>query len=125
MTKSFNLDFHGTKFTVPKLSIFALFEHHPEFITATSYKVQSSVPLEVFRVFVKALATGAKVSITNDNSGAISILAKEFWLEDLLSECVAFQIASAPEVITALSDRISKLEDQMSSPRWAIITELK
>jgi uncharacterized coiled-coil protein SlyX len=82
------------------------------------------VPLELFEVFVEALKTGTKVPVTKDNVGAISLLAKEFWLEDLLSECSALQIASTPELIAALSERISKLEHQISSQPLAI-AELK
>jgi hypothetical protein len=44
---------------------------------------------------VKALETGEKV------------LAKEFWLVDLLSESSALQIDWTPELLTALSERIS------------------
>jgi predicted nucleic acid-binding Zn-ribbon protein len=83
------------------------------------------VPLEIFELFLKALETGGKVRVTNDNASAISLLAKEFWLEDLLSECSALQIASTPEPIAALSVRISKLERQISSQSLPIIAELK
>jgi hypothetical protein len=110
MTKFFNLDFHGTTFAVPKPSLFNLFEHQLDLFDATSYEVQSSVPVGIFELFVDSLETGAKVAITKENADAISVLAKEFWLGDLLSECSALQIASVPEVIAALSGRISKLE---------------
>jgi hypothetical protein len=46
--KAFELSFKGTQFTVPKGTLISLFEHHPEFINSTSYKAQSSVPLEIF-----------------------------------------------------------------------------
>jgi hypothetical protein len=62
------------------------------------------VPLEIFRVFARSLETGTKASVTKENAGAISLLAKKFWLEDLLSECSALQIASSPELIAALSE---------------------
>jgi uncharacterized coiled-coil protein SlyX len=101
-----------------------LFEHQRDLFDATSYEVQSSVPLGVFHVFVDSLKTGTKVSVTKDNASAISLLAKEFWLEDLLSECSALQIASVPELIASLSGRISHLEDQVSSQPLAI-AELK
>jgi uncharacterized coiled-coil protein SlyX len=118
------LDFHGTRFTVPKSSLFNLFEHQRNLFDATTYEVQSSVPLGIFELFVKALETCTKVPLTKENAGAISLLAKEFWLGDLLSECSALEIASTPERIAALSERISKLEDQMSSQLLAI-AELK
>jgi PHD/YefM family antitoxin component YafN of YafNO toxin-antitoxin module len=125
MTESFNLDFHGTQFTVPKLNLFNLFEHQRDLFDATSYEVQSSVPLGIFELFVKALGTGEKVSVTKENAGAVSLLAKEFWLDDLLSECSALQMASLPELVAALSERISKLEHQLSSHPLALLAELK
>jgi hypothetical protein len=125
MTTVFNLDFHGTRFTVPKPSLFHFFEHQQDLFNATSYEVQSSVPLRIFEVFVEALKTGTKVAVTKENAGVISLLAKEFWLEDLLSECSSLQIASAPELIASLSERISKLEHQISSQPSTLIAELK
>jgi hypothetical protein len=70
----FNLDFHGTRFTVPKPSLFYLFEHQRDLFNATSYEVKSSVPLEIFEVFVEALKTGTKVAVTKENASAISLL---------------------------------------------------
>jgi uncharacterized coiled-coil protein SlyX len=124
MAKLFNLDFHGTTFPVPKPRLFTLFEHQRGLFDATSYEVQSSVPLGIFELFVDSLKTGTKIAVTKENAGAISLLAKEFWLGDLLSECSALQIASVPEQIAVLSERISKLELQISSQPLAI-AELK
>jgi uncharacterized coiled-coil protein SlyX len=121
----FNLDFHGTTFRVPKPSLFHLFEHKRDLFDATSYEVQSSVPLGIFQVFAEALKTGTQVPVTKETADAISLLAKEFWLEDLLSECSAIQMASKPDIIASLSERISKLEHQMSSQPSAIIAELR
>jgi hypothetical protein len=115
MTTFFNLDFHGTRFAVPKGNLLDLFEHHTELVAKASYGVQSSVPLDIFEVFARSLETGTKVAVTKENAGAISVLVKEFWLSDLLSQCSALQLASVPELIAALSERISKLEDQISS----------
>jgi hypothetical protein len=109
MAKFFNLDFRGTKFTVPKRSLFDLFEHQRDLFDATSYVVQSSVPVEVFELFVKALETGEKVPVTKENAGSISLLAKEFWLEDLLSECSALQMVSIPKLIADLSQPLTIL----------------
>jgi hypothetical protein len=125
MTKMFRLDFHDTQFTVPKSSLFDLFEHHPELVSKASYVVQSSVPPGTFEVFVKALEAGTKVPVTKDNAGHISLLAKEFSLVDLLAECSALQMAAAPELIAALSERLSKVEQQISLHPLAIIAELK
>jgi hypothetical protein len=36
-------------------------EHKRDLFDATSYEVQSSVPLGIFAVFVKALETGGKI----------------------------------------------------------------
>jgi hypothetical protein len=125
MTQLFNLDFHGATFTVPKLSLFNLFEHQRDLLDATSSKVQSSVPVEIFELFVKALEKGTKVRVAKENAGSISVLAKEFWLEDLLSECSVLQVSSTPELIATLSDRITKLEHPLSSRRLSIIAELR
>jgi uncharacterized coiled-coil protein SlyX len=121
----FNLDFHGTRFTVPKPSLFYLFEHQRDLFDATSYEVQSLVPVGVFEVFVESLKTGTKVSVTKENARALSLLAKEFWLGDLVSECSALKIASVPEQIAALSERISNLEHQISCQQLTLIAELK
>jgi hypothetical protein len=40
---------------------------------------------------VKGLDTGTQVQLQKENSGPISIVAKEFWFERLLSECSAVQ----------------------------------
>jgi hypothetical protein len=50
-----------------------------------------------------------KVPVTKENAGAISLLAKEFWLEDLVSECSSLEAVPEPEFVIALSQRISKL----------------
>jgi hypothetical protein len=92
MAKLFNLDFHEQRFTVPRISLFNLFEHQRDLFDATSYNVQSSVSVEIFKMFVNALKTGTKVPVTKENSVSISLLAKEFWLEDLLAECSALQV---------------------------------
>jgi hypothetical protein len=63
-------------------------------LDATSYEVQSSVPVEIFEIFVKALGTDGKVPVTKENAGSMLLLAKEFYLEDLLSEYSALQMAS-------------------------------
>jgi hypothetical protein len=75
-TKLFSLDFHGTKFTLPRHSIFNLFEDQPDLFDATGSEVQSSVPLAIFEIFVKALETDVKVPVTKANAGVISLQAK-------------------------------------------------
>jgi hypothetical protein len=125
MTKLFNLDFHGERFTVPKLSLCHLFERQRGPFDATSYNVQSSVSVEIFKVFVNALKTGTNVPVPRENSGHISLLATEFWLEDLAAECSALQLDSASQLITALSERITQVEHQLSSQVPTIVPELK
>jgi uncharacterized coiled-coil protein SlyX len=120
MAKNFDIDFQGTKFAVPNDNLINLFEHQRGLIDATGYKVQSPVPLDIFRVFVKALETGGKVPVTKENASAISLLAREFWLEELVSECSAVMSTSPAALITALSERIGKLESQVSAYRSTI-----
>jgi hypothetical protein len=91
-----------------------LFEHQPGLFDTTGYEVESSVSLEIFELFVKSLRTKAKFRVTKENAGAISLLAKEFWLENLLSECSALQMPSVLELLTALSVRISKLTESVA-----------
>jgi hypothetical protein len=117
MAKTVDLSFHGTKFTVPNVSLFNFFNHHPDLITATSYDVKSTVGREIFQVFVMGLGTGSKVPVTKENVASISHLAKEFWLEELFSECSDLLSSSAPELITGPSERIVKLESQIPSYR--------
>jgi hypothetical protein len=108
------------KLTVPKVSLFNFFDHYPDLMTATSYDVRSNVRSEIFEVFMKALKTGSNVPVTKENVASISLLAKEFCLEELFSECSALMSISAPESIAAFSERIMKLERQVSSYRSAI-----
>jgi hypothetical protein len=72
----FSPDFHGTKFMIPRPRVFNLFEDQPNLFDATGYEVQSSQPLAIFEIFVKALETEVNVPVTKENAGAISLLAK-------------------------------------------------
>jgi hypothetical protein len=103
MAKSFELSFHTTIYMVPKPSLFSLFEHRPELMRTTRYQVQSSVPFEIFQLFVKALKAGTAVVLTKENVSPVSLLAEEFFLEDLQRECAVFQKAMSPESIYLLS----------------------
>jgi hypothetical protein len=125
MTKVFDLDFHGTRFIVLKRSLFNSVEHQRNMFDAARCNVQSSVSAGIFKIFVNALATGTKVPVTKENSGSISLLAKEFWLEDLLAECSALQVDSAAELIAALPERITELEHQISSQAPTVVPDLK
>jgi hypothetical protein len=61
---------------------------------------------------VNAVGTGSKVPVTKENVSSISLLSKEFWFEELFSECSALMSSSAPKLITALSERIVKFESK-------------
>jgi hypothetical protein len=56
-----------------------------------------------------------------NESSRISLLDKEFWLENLLSECPALQRCSIIELIVARSERISEIPSQL----FALISPLK
>jgi hypothetical protein len=79
-----------------------LFEQRQELITATSYKVQSRVPLEIFQVFAKCLEMGTRISFTQDTVRGLSLPAKEFYVDDLLSQCSALETRSVIELISQL-----------------------
>jgi uncharacterized coiled-coil protein SlyX len=90
-----------------------MFEHHLELFHAATYPVQSSVPLDVFESFVHSLTTQTKLSVTKENAGSLSLLAKEFSFNDLAEECAAFSVPSDP--MSSLPARVCKLELQVSS----------
>jgi hypothetical protein len=106
-----NLDlvFDGKAYGVPKKRLFELVTHHLDLIDAKSYEVQSSVPVSVFGQFVSSLASEKKPAVTQDNAASLLLLAKEFFLSDLASECAAF----AADPLSLLSARVSKLEQQV------------
>jgi hypothetical protein len=83
------------------------------------------VPLEVFQVFVNAQQTGGKVPVASGNTHAVPLLANEFKLEQLLSECPAFQVAWTSELSPALPGKISELEHEMACQGLDILAELK
>jgi hypothetical protein len=70
--------------------------------------------MEVFEQFALALSTNARVSVTRENAAALSQLASEFCLYELLSECSTVMSSlldnTHDEFIFELSERISKLE---------------
>jgi hypothetical protein len=125
MKKSFELFFHGASFPVPKRSLFDFFDQHPELMTATRYEVSSRVALPVFQLFVKALEAETKISVTEENVASLSLLAKEFCLEDLGTECADLISTLRPDSIVVLADRISRLEQQVASQEPRFIRELK
>jgi hypothetical protein len=117
MVVLFSLFLQGTKFNVPKDNLSNFFEHHPELVKSSRYDVQSPISFEIFKVFVKSLETGTKITVTKANASELSLLAQEFWLDGLLSECSAVLAVSASEFITTLFNRISKLENKVETLR--------
>jgi hypothetical protein len=107
------LVFDGKAFPVPKRSLFELFEYHRDLFDATSYAVQSAVPLNIFEMFVTSLKTQSKISVTKGNAASLSLLASEFFLPELAAECAPFSVQVDP--IASLSDRVCKLELRVSS----------
>jgi hypothetical protein len=101
------LRFHGKAYAVPKKSVVDLLDQQNLF-AATSYAVESSVPVEIFEAFVPSLQTQGKVSVTKENAASMSFLAKEFCLSDHLSECRAFSF----DIVLSLAERVSVLERQ-------------
>jgi hypothetical protein len=93
---TFILVFNGRSFQVPKKSLFELFEQHQELFPATSYAVQSSVPVDLFEQFVSSLKTQTKISVTKGNAASLSLLAREFFLGELAAECAAFSVPVDP-----------------------------
>jgi hypothetical protein len=80
-------------------------------IDATSYAVQSSVPVEVFETFVGWLKTQNKISVTNVNAAPLLLLAKEFFVSELAAECGTFSVSV--DQFLRLTDRVSDLERQV------------
>jgi hypothetical protein len=74
---------------------------------------------------VKGLESGTNISVTNENANQISLLAKEFCLDELLSECVTIQAASDAEITRTPSESISQTDDQTFSKIFDVARELK
>jgi hypothetical protein len=103
------LVFNHQSYPVPKRPLIDLLEHRGLF-TATSYAVQSSVPVDVFETFVDSLKTQKNVLVTPDNVRPLGMLAKEFFLTELAGDCVTYSV----DHLVGLSDRVSALERQLS-----------
>jgi hypothetical protein len=80
---------------------------------AASWAVQSSVPRAHFELFVDSLKTQNKISVTTGNAVSLSLLANEFVLSDLVTECATFSVPV--DQFLSLSRRVSTLERQISS----------
>jgi hypothetical protein len=102
-----DLIFQGPGHTIPKKSVLELLNHHRDLLDAKSYAVQSLVPAHVFEAFADALKTQTEISVTKENALSLSLLAKEFFLSELASECATLSILH-------LHDRACDLEQQIS-----------
>jgi hypothetical protein len=105
--------FEGQSFRVPRKYLTGFLEHHQELSEATSYAVQSSVPLGVFELFVDSLKAQERISVRRRHAASLSLLADEFFLPELAADCAAASVP--PDPISIMSDRIGKLELQVSS----------
>jgi predicted nucleic acid-binding Zn-ribbon protein len=108
-----NLVVRGKSFPVPKKCLFKLLEEHQELFEAKTYAVQSPVPLDIVETFVASLQTQSKISVTKENAASLSLLSSEFFRPELAAECAIFSGPVDP--ISSLSDRVCKLELQVSS----------
>jgi hypothetical protein len=107
------LQFGTASYSVPKKSVFELLNHQRDLLDAASYPVKSSVPSAVFKAFVDSLKAQTKIPVTKENVAPLSLLAKEFFLSELISECAAFSLSL--EQSSSLAERVSNLERQVSS----------
>jgi hypothetical protein len=55
------------------------------------------VPAEVFESFLDSLRTGSKPAVTTENVDSLFLLANEFFLSELWSECASFSTSAALE----------------------------
>jgi hypothetical protein len=106
----FELVFQGKTFPVPRKSVWEFLDNRRDLLDTKSYEVQSAVSPGVFEAFLNSLRTQTKIAITKENVDSLSLLADEFALADLASDCAAFSVQSVSE----LSDRVSRLEAQIS-----------
>jgi hypothetical protein len=103
-----DLLFGGKSFPVPKKCLFTLLEQHQELFAATTYGVESSVPLETFDLFVDSLKTQRKITVTQANAVPLWFLSREFFLAELAAECATFSVPV--DQFASLSERVSELE---------------
>jgi hypothetical protein len=116
---SLDLLSNGQSFPVSKRSLFAFFEQHPELYGATTYRVQSAVPPDIFEAFVTSLTTLAKIAVTTGNSASLGLLAKEFCLPELATECAISSISARVYQLElrcfSVSKRPRSIEEQVRS----------
>jgi hypothetical protein len=111
--KVIQLSLAGTNFPVPQRSLLDLIDHNRELLDANLYEVKSAVPSDLFQQFVTFLTTNEPMPITPDNVAHLSLLAQEFFLEDLSADCEKV-VPNAELSISDLVDRIAALERRVS-----------
>jgi hypothetical protein len=108
---TFRLIFDNMNYSVPRKSVFELLDSRRALLDATDYTVQSCVPLDVFGAFIDSLRNHTKLTVTKSNAAFLLVLANEFGLDDLRSECRLF----SGDSVAAMADRLSQLERNLSS----------
>jgi hypothetical protein len=108
---------NGKCYPVPKKLVSELLNHDQTLIDAKTYPVQSSVSTDVFESFVNSLKSETKITVTRENAVSLWLLATEFFLPDLATECSAFSVPI--DQFSSLVERVSELERQLSSIRNA------
>jgi hypothetical protein len=106
----------GTLFTIrPELAIEKLgyFREDPSRADAQEYKVNTRVPLEIFRVFLTMIEDD-RYPITESNWGFMTRLSDEFGFRALSNACLEFsQSLSSPNTtnLAPLLSRLHSLEE--------------
>jgi hypothetical protein len=84
------LVFDGNPYWVLKSCISEFLAYRRQLLNSPTYAVRSAVPLEIFLRFVHFIKTRETPAITAENAASLSLLAEEFHLSELASECLLF-----------------------------------
>jgi hypothetical protein len=115
-SKSFLLMSEDHEVLVPKRSLYEFFEKETALFAAPSYKLQSTVPPDIFLEFANSLISSKKLEVTASNAGHLCSLATELCFPDLRQECEDLLATLAPPQSDAgLIERISRLEHSILS----------
>jgi hypothetical protein len=74
---------------------------------------------------LKTLGTGQNISVTGENADPISLLAREFCLDELLSECITVHAPSAAELAITSSESVTESDNQTFSKLFGLAQKLK
>jgi hypothetical protein len=108
---TFNLLLGDSVFTVSKKDILnhcKFFDIHSDLYSQQSYRVQTDVPVDIFRQFIAILQKKQSISITIENVLGLSRLADEFSVPSLHNDC---RIVMAPIEVSA---RLSAIESSIA-----------